>query len=157
MPISAPGSNDSRRSRAGFTLVELMVVILVIALASAVAMMAMPDPRGRAFDEAARLAAKVRAARDIAILGGAPVSLWVASGGYGFDRRVDGAWLPMAEKPFRVERWREGTRVGIAGGARARIVFDGTGLADRPLDLSLTRDRATVTARIAADGSARVE
>jgi general secretion pathway protein H len=126
MPISAPGSNSR-----GFTLVELMVVITVIALASTAAVLAMPDPKGRVFDEAARFATRAKAARDVAVVEGAPVSLWVTAGGYGFDRR--------------------------AGGARQRIVFDPTGLADRPLSVRLTRDRATATARIEADGRAHVE
>lgn len=133
-----------------------MVVITVIALASAMAVLAIPDPRGRVFDEAARFATRARAARDVAIVEGTPVSLWVTSGGYGFDRRAGGVWTPMADKPFRLERWRQGTAAAV-GAARSRLVFDPTGLADRPLMVRLTRDRATVTARVDADGSARVE
>ena len=151
MPISGPGSSSR-----GFTLVELMVVITVIALASAAAVLAMPDPRGRVFDEAARFATRARAARDVAIVEGTPVSLWVTAGGYGFDRRAGGAWTPLSDKPFRLERWREGTRAAI-GGVRQRIVFDPTGLADRPLTVKLTRDRANVTATVEADGRAHVE
>ena len=140
----------------GFTLVELMVVITVIALASAAAVLAMPDPRGRVFDEAARFAARAKAARDVAVVEGAPVSLWVTAGGYGFDRRAGGVWTPLSDKPFRLERWQGGTRVAI-GGVRQRIVFDQTGLADRPLSVKLTRDRASVTATVEADGRAHVE
>jgi general secretion pathway protein H len=143
-------------SRNGFTLVELMVVITVIALASAAAVLAMPDPHGRVFDEAARFATRARAARDVAVVEGTPVSLWVTPGGYGFDRRAGGVWTPLSDKPFRVEQWRTGTRAAI-GGARQRIVFDPTGLADRPLAVRLTRDRASVTARIDTDGQTHVE
>ena len=147
---------DDGRGAKGFTLVELMVVITVIALASAAAVLAMPDPRGRVFNEAARFATRAKAARDVAVVEGMPVSLWVTPGGYGFDRRAGGVWTPLADKPFRLEQWRDGTRAAI-GGARQRIVFDPTGLADRPLSVRLTRDRASVTARIDANGQARVE
>ena len=58
---------DDGREAKGFTLVELMVVITVIALASAAAVLAMPDPRGRVFDEAARFATRAKAARDVAV------------------------------------------------------------------------------------------
>ena len=56
MPISAPG-NSRPAAEGGFTLVELMVVLTVIGLASAAAVLAMPDPRGRLVDEGARFAA----------------------------------------------------------------------------------------------------
>jgi general secretion pathway protein H len=139
----------------GFTLVELMVVLLVLALASAAVVLAMPDPRGRVRDEAERFAARVRAAHDLALVDGAPVSLWVAPGGYGFDQRRGGAWMPLADKPFRVERWQPGTRVQPAGG-RERVTFDATGLADRPLDLALARDGGAARVFVGVDGSVRV-
>ncbi|WP_244501322.1 GspH/FimT family pseudopilin [Sphingomonas gellani] len=143
---------------AGFTLVELMVVITVIGLAAAAAMWAMPDPRGRLSDEAARFAVRTRTARDQAIVLARPVSVWVTAGGYGFDQRVGGQWVPFAQKGLRLERWREGTRatVGDASG-RVRITFDTTGLADRPFDLRLERRGAEAGVSIDADGSARVD
>ena len=67
MPISAPG-NSRPAAEGGFTLVELMVVLTVIGLASAAAVLAMPDPRGRLVDEGARFAARVRAAQDSAVM-----------------------------------------------------------------------------------------
>lgn len=66
MRISAPGNDDVRRLRrsAGFTLIELMVVVALIALAVAVASLALRDPAvTRLEHEAARLAALLEAAR----------------------------------------------------------------------------------------------
>jgi len=153
MPTSAAGSK-----RNGFTLVELMVVVTIIGLASAVAVLAIPDPRGRVLDEGLRFAARVRAARDVAIVEGRPISVWVTSGGYGFDRRITGAWSPIADKPLRVARWAEGTRAQLADPAgRARAAFDPTGAADRGIDLTLSRDDARVLVRLGADGEVRAD
>lgn len=149
MPISAPGNKDS-----GFTLIELMVVITIIGLASAAAVLAIPDPRGRLFDEAARFALRVRGAHDAAIIEARPVSVWVTPGGYGFDQWRGGAWSPIAEKPLRVEQWKEGTSPTLRD--RTRVTFDATGMADRPLALILRRDRVRVTVEIGGDGSVRV-
>ena len=131
-----------------------MVVITVIALGSAVAVLAMPDPRGRVRDEAARFAVRAQAARDVAIVEARPVSVWVAAGGYGFDA-WRGGWVPIGEKPLRLEHWREGTRARIEGAPR--LVFDETGTAEAPLTVTLTRDRATARVRVEPDGRAHVE
>lgn len=138
----------------GFTLIELMVVVTIIGLASAAAVLAMPDPRGRLMDEAARFATRTRAAHDAAIIEARSTSLWVTPSGYGFDQWRGGRWSPIAEKPLRVERWNEGT--AATGLVRERVIFDPTGLADRPLTLSLRRDGTTASVAIAADGSVRV-
>ena len=73
----------------GFTLIELMVVITIIGLASAAVVLALPDPRGRLADEAAHFAARASAARDLAVIDARPISVWVSAGGYGFDERTD--------------------------------------------------------------------
>jgi general secretion pathway protein H len=161
MPISAAGNKRSLAMHAaerGFTLVELMIVITIIGLASAVAVWVMPDPHGRVTDEAARFAMRTRAAHDEAIVNARPVSVWVSAAGYGFDQRLAGNWLPMSEKPLRVSQWTEGTRAAVPDiSGRVRVTFDPTGLADRPLDLRLQRRGSTATVRIAADGSVVVD
>lgn len=135
-----------------------MVVVTVIALASAAAVMAFPDPHGRVLDEATRFAARVRAAHDAAIVEARPVSVWMTTGGYGFDRRVAGRWLPLAEAPLRVAAWGEGTRAAVPDATgRARISFDSTGLADHAADLRLTHGGAAALVRIGADGSVRAD
>ena len=81
MPTSAPGSSERRpRERSptglgargaahatrarGFTLIELMLVVVLVALASTLASLALRDPAATALErEAARLAALLESAR----------------------------------------------------------------------------------------------
>jgi len=56
-----------------------------------------------------------------------------------------------------VTNWGKGTRAAVTEeGGRQRVLFDSTGLADRPLDVRLTRDTESVDIGIAADGSVKV-
>lgn len=155
MPTSAAGSKAPSRER-GFTLIELMIVIAIVGLASAVVVLALPDPRGRLADEAARFAVRTRAAHDIAVVNARSVSVWVSGGGYGFDERSGGAWVAMADKPLRVTRWSAGTRAVPASAGRDRVLFDSTGSADRPLDVTLTRSGEAIVVHVGGDGGVKV-
>jgi general secretion pathway protein H len=146
-----------REREAGFTLVELMVVIAIIGLASAAVVLAMPDPRGRLVDDAEQFAARVRVARHAAVLDARTTSVWVAPGGYGFDMHSGSGWQPMPDKGLRVAQWGKGVRPMLAGSDRTRVTFDPTGLADRPLDLRLERDGRIVTVHIGGAGEVRVD
>lgn len=146
-----------RSAEYGFTLVELMIVITIIGIASAAVLWSLPDPRGRLIDEATRFAARTRAAHDLAVVNARPVSLWVSAGGYGFDERRAGAWVPIIEKPLRVTAWGKGTHALPSDGtARDRVLFDPTGLADRPLDVTLERAGERVAVHIGAGGEVKV-
>jgi general secretion pathway protein H len=70
---------------------------------------------------------------------------------------VGSGWQPMPDKGLRVAQWEQGVRPLIAGDERARVIFDSTGLADRPLDLRLERDGRIATVHIGATGEVRVD
>ncbi len=64
MTIESPEGRESSPRCAGFTLIELMVVVAIIALASAVVSLALRDPSDTQLDkEGARLAALFESAR----------------------------------------------------------------------------------------------
>lgn len=120
----------------GFTLVELLVVMTILALACSVAALALPRPGHRVRDEAERFAARIHAARQQAVLANRPLALIVDTNGYAFQSRKDGRWETIAESPLAPAVWQQGTAIASA---QARIRFDPTGIAD-PIAVELRRN-----------------
>jgi type II secretion system protein H len=152
MPTSATGSN----AESGFTLIELMVVVTIIALASAVVVFAIPDPRGRVIDEAEHFAARALAARDDAIVQSRDTRVVLTAGGYSVERRRRGAWTAMTDKPFKTVAWARGTGVLIGATGREAITFDATGAPSSPTTVTLVRDDARATVTVSGNGVIRV-
>jgi general secretion pathway protein H len=145
--------------RNGFTLVELMVVIALMAVAAGVVALTVGSHGSGATDTATRFASRLAAARDQAILSGRPISAWATASGYGFDQLRGGHWERLTTKPFDGADWGHGMAVSFVGadGARARVRFDSLGMADRPMALRLSQDGRTADVRVAANGDVTVE
>jgi general secretion pathway protein H len=148
-PTSATGAER------GFTLVELLVTLVILGLASAAVLLAIPDPQGSLREEGERLAARLAATRDAAIVGGRDMAVRFDAAGYGFETRRGGAWLPADGRAFAARRWPEGTTVTTEP-ATTRITFDATGLAT-PTVVLLSRDGAAARVTVEAAGAVRID
>ena len=97
MPISAVGSSQKVRHLKGFTLLELLVVVAIIAIASAGVAFALRDNSQTLLErDAARLAALFESARAQSRASGVPVRWRLTAEGFSFDG------LPAGTLP---ERW----------------------------------------------------
>lgn len=149
--LSQPSSSLARN---GFSLVEMMVVLLVMGLLATAAVLTMPGDERKLRSEAERFAARTLAARDEAIVGARPVSLVVSERGYYFEKRVEGQWQGLPGRGFDLTGWDDGTKVDAA---RQRIVFDSLGLASSDAQVRLTRSDATLAISVRRDGKVTVD
>ncbi|NJC07118.1 GspH/FimT family pseudopilin [Polymorphobacter fuscus] len=159
MPTSATGADRAGTPsprRDGFTLVELMVVLVIIGLAAATVVVAIPDQQARLADDADAFAARLVAARDLSIVSGRDIAVEVDAVGYRFaQRRVDG-WQPAAAKALQARLWGTGTAVQTRIDNGDRLVFDTTGLAT-PALVTLQRGRGRASIAVDAAGAVHVD
>ncbi|HEX8414947.1 MAG TPA: GspH/FimT family pseudopilin [Sphingomicrobium sp.] len=150
---AAHGSTRQRRSaESGFTLIELMIVMTIMALATTAVIMTLPDDRSRIREDAERFALRVAGARDQAVLASRPIAVLVSPSGYSLSRRQQGQWRPLEDRPFVTTSWRG----GISATSGARFVFDGTGATEDEGTVTLVREGAQVPILVRADGKVSV-
>ena len=148
MPTSGPGSKPvaSLPRARGFTLIELMVVVALIAIASAVVSLGMRDPAASKLEqEAARLAALLESARAEARASG------VAARWEPLSEQADGAgfrFLGLTPIQPLPRHWLEPGTAAQVIGARAVILGPEPLIGEQRIVLRLADQRLT----LATDG-----
>ena len=154
IPTSAIGR--SRRD-AGFTLIEMMVVLAIVGLAAGAILLTAPDSRRGLIAEAERFAAALVRAKEEAVLTNRVIDVLVTPQGYAFGAVSRGLRRPLEERPFGHNEWNEDTTTIVADeGTQSRIVFDSTGIAT-PAFVDLFRPNGHVRVSIDAAGSVRID
>jgi general secretion pathway protein H len=138
MPTLAIGNRD----QAGFTLIEMLAVLTILALATSVVMLAVPSGRPSPLHEAEQAAARFALARDEAVARARPISLQFNQGGYAIGQETARQWT-----------WSPGLSVLSSA---PQIVFDATGFSEQEVTVTLREGSQAATIRINSDGAIRV-
>ncbi|MGF1605433.1 MAG: type II secretion system minor pseudopilin GspH [Rhodothalassiaceae bacterium] len=117
--------------RAGFTLVELMLVLLVMGLGATAVALSLQPRQDSLPREAARFALAVRRASEEAMLSGNTLGLVIDAAGYEFVRHSAGTWRTVREPALQGRDWHPATYA---------LLQDETG-ADQPPTASVPRIR----------------
>lgn len=151
--LKGPAPGHRSKGSSGFTLVELMVVLAILALAATAVALTIPGEERSVRSEADRLAARLAAARDVAVIEGRSVAVNLAPSGYGFERRIEGEWQPVPGRPFAQRNWPSGVHFSAGDGqAAARILFDRVGTSPAPQAVMLSGGGAQEVVRVSATG-----
>ncbi len=151
--FAAKAKARAGREANGFTLVELMVVLAIMALAATAVVLTIPGEERSVRSEADRLAARLAGARDIAVIEGRSVAVNFAPSGYGFERRIAGEWQPLPGRAFAQRNWPGDVRF-VAGDGQGvtRILFDRVGTSPTPQTVVLSGGEAREIVRVSATG-----
>lgn len=148
MPTSAT-ERGRRRGERGFTLIELLVVVTILGLLSAAIVLAAPADSDLK-PEAERLAARIKAAQEQAILSNRALALRVDGNGYAFSRRGRAGWEDATAAPLASVRWEAPTQADPA-----RLLLDPLGGGDEGR-IALRRGAERWIVELSADGEVRV-
>ena len=155
MTIS-PTNKRPPHGQAGFTLVELLVVLVIVGLMASVVVLSFPGGGSALEEDAQRFAARTAALRDNAILQSRPMAVQVTPSGYSFLERRRGSWSVLEDKPFTSTNWSSGVSAALGENGSLLLSFESTGLPSEPVEIGLRLEQYERRVRISPMGDVKL-
>ena len=116
-----------RLNKRGFTLLEVMVVVLIIGITLSIGVLSLGDRQEDLIEEEGRrLSALIKLASDEAVMNGEELGLLLDEESYLFSRLEGEEWRPMAEdRQFRERKLPEGMTLELELDERQVILDEG--------------------------------
>ena len=140
----------------GFTLVEMLVVLVIFGLMTGLVLINAPAADLSLADEAERFGGRLLRAREEALLTNRVVEVRVTAEGYEFGTTQRGQRQPLSTAPFAPSSWAANTTVTIASEGGSRVAFDSTGLST-PAEIDLFRAKGRATIRVDGAGNVQID
>jgi len=99
--INFYNKNTQLKINQGFSLIEIMIVVLIIGISASMAVLYIDNSDDRLKSEAKRLFSMTQLVRDDAIMTGQSLAMIVDSTNYYFSRLEKGKWVQLISKPYK--------------------------------------------------------
>lgn len=103
---------QTRSAQAGFTLVEMLAALTIMAMMTSVVVLTLPSDESRFRSEVRQLAARLELAAQESIVGGRQLGLTISDQGYSFQHLRGDEWELIAnDKTFSSHDWSAQTQI----------------------------------------------
>ena len=151
-------SRIRKHKDAGFTLVEILSVLVVVGLMSSAVVMTLPKPKSALDKQAVLLTAHLNALAQDGLIAGQVTAAGFSTEGYKLYSFTNGLWAERYaghwSEPYRLHFKRADTKVKLTKEISPSLVFQPTGLST-PFEFTLEDRRAKYA--LMTSGSGRVE
>lgn len=151
-------ARSSANKEGGFSLVELLIVVFIIAVVASFIVLTAPPGTPPVEREADRLTSQLDAARQHALISGTTTGLQLTEGGYAPVAMRQTDWEVMPGQAYRLRKGeiRPVSDTDAPAQPGPVFVFDALGFA-RDAQVELRVDREVRTIHVEADGRVRIE